>query len=124
MTDASVVKPPTPEAVAAFRRITTVHPQQAQALEAFTHARAGREDEARQILRGLEELARAKYISPYCLARIHAGLRDFEKAFAQLERGVAERACWMIFLRVDPFLDELRNDPRFTALLDRIGFDG
>jgi tetratricopeptide (TPR) repeat protein len=111
------------EAVVAFRRVATVHPQQAQALEAFAHARAGREDEARQILRGLEELARAKYISPYCLARIHAGLRDFEKAFAQLERGVAERACWMIFLRVDPFLDELRNDPRFSALLDRVGFE-
>jgi DNA-binding winged helix-turn-helix (wHTH) protein/tetratricopeptide (TPR) repeat protein len=109
------------EAVAAFRRVATVHPQQAQALEAFAHARAGREDEARQILRGLEELAGAKYISRYCLARIHAGLRDFEKAFAQLERGLAERACWMIFLRIDPFLDELRNDPRFAALLDQVG---
>jgi tetratricopeptide (TPR) repeat protein len=112
------------EAVVAFRRVATAHPQQAQALEAFAHARAGRENEARQILRGLEELAGTTYISPYCLARIHAGLRDFEKAFAQLERGVAERACWMIFLRVDPFLDELRNDPRFTALLDRVGFEG
>ncbi|MGH9769674.1 MAG: winged helix-turn-helix domain-containing tetratricopeptide repeat protein [Blastocatellia bacterium] len=105
------------DAVAAFRHVAPVHPQQALALEAFAHARAGREDEARRILQDLTELAAERYISPYCLARIHAGLRDFEKAFAELERGVAERACWMIFLRVDPFLDELRNDPRFPGLL-------
>lgn len=110
------------EAVAAFRDVAPVYPQQALALEAFAHARAGRADEARRILLHLTEMAAERYISPYCLARIHAGLRDFENAFAELERGVAERACWMIFLRVDPFLDDLRNDPRFAALLDRGGF--
>lgn len=109
------------EAVAAFRHVAPAHPQQARALEAFAHARAGREDEARRILQHLTEPPAEQYISPYCLARVHAGLRDFEKAFAELERGVAERACWMVFLRVDPFLDELRNDPRFAALLDRVG---
>jgi len=109
------------EAVAAFRHVALAHPQQALALEVFARARAGRADEARRILRRLVELSAGQYISPYCLARVHVGLRDFERAFAELERGVAERACWMIFLRVDPFMDELRSDPRFAALLDRVG---
>jgi tetratricopeptide (TPR) repeat protein len=109
------------DAVAAFRHVAPVHPQQSLTLEAFAQARAGREDEARRILQDLTELSAERYISPYCLARIHVGLRDFENAFAELERGVAERACWMIFLRVDPFLDELRNDPRFPELLRLVG---
>ncbi|MGH9937556.1 MAG: winged helix-turn-helix domain-containing tetratricopeptide repeat protein, partial [Blastocatellia bacterium] len=73
------------EAVAAFRHVALAHPQQSLALEAFAHARAGRADEARRILRRLEELATERYISPYCLARVHVGLRDFEQAFAELE---------------------------------------
>jgi DNA-binding winged helix-turn-helix (wHTH) protein/tetratricopeptide (TPR) repeat protein len=108
------------EAAAAFRRVVPVHPQQALALEAVALARNGAEAEARQILAHLETCSAERYISPYCLARIHAGLRNEKAALAELERGVSERACWLIFLRIDPFFDDLRHSARFAALLKRV----
>jgi tetratricopeptide (TPR) repeat protein len=111
------------EAMVHLRQVAPVHQQQTLTLEAFACARAGRKREARQILRQLEAWSAERYISPYCLARIHIGLRDYERAFAELEHAVNERACWMIFLRIDPFLDELRSDLRFTKLLKRMGLD-
>jgi DNA-binding winged helix-turn-helix (wHTH) protein/tetratricopeptide (TPR) repeat protein len=108
------------EAATAFRQVVPVHPQQALALEAFALARNGRKAKARQILARLEALSSERYISPYCLARIHAGLQDEEAALAQLERSVRERACWLIFLRVDPFFDDLRHSAQFAALLKQV----
>ena len=50
-------------------------------------------------------------------AVIHAALGDFDAAFEWLDRAYEEQSPWIAFLRVDPRVDALRSDERFSALL-------
>jgi serine/threonine protein kinase/Tol biopolymer transport system component/tetratricopeptide (TPR) repeat protein len=82
---------------------------------------SGRRDEARAILEHLKKLGEQRYVSPYFLALIHASLADREAAFKCLERAFEQRDEWLIWLGTEPRLDYLRDDPRFAALLARVG---
>jgi hypothetical protein len=44
-----------------------------------------------------------------------------DQAFEWLNKGVEERSYWMTMLQVDPVYDSLRADPRFAALIARVG---
>jgi len=57
----------------------------------------------------------------YRLAEINTYLGDKEEAFRWLEKAVDGRPEWIPFLKVEPTLDPLRSDPRFSALLRRMG---
>jgi hypothetical protein len=52
---------------------------------------------------------------------VHLGLGQAEQAFACLERAREEQSSWMAYLKVEPRLDPLRADPRFTELMRRVG---
>ena len=56
------------------------------------------------------------------MGMIYAGLNENDEAFRYLEDAYRERAAWMVFLKVDPRLDNLRSDPRFQNLLRRMSF--
>ena len=56
---------------------------------------------------------------PFALVQIGLGERD--KAIASLEQGYTDRDQWMLYLKVDPHMDTLRQDPRFKDLLRRVG---
>ncbi len=56
------------------------------------------------------------------MAVVHAGLGDRGRAFEWLERAYREREGILIPLNVDPFFDGLRDDPRFTELVRRVGY--
>ncbi len=51
-----------------------------------------------------------------------AQLGDKDRAFALLEAAYNERSSGLVWLKVEPLLDPLRNDPRFTDLMTRVGF--
>ena len=87
------------------------------------YALAGRKDNARQILKRLQELSRHGYVSPYHTALIYIGLGEKEEAFAWLGKADNDRYWMMAFLKVDPRLDPLRSDPRFRDLLRRVGLE-
>jgi len=87
----------------------------------YAYAAAGKKDKAREVLNDLTTQSKRRYVSPYLVATIHAGLGENERAFDWLEKGYAEHDYLMVMLRIDPRLDALRNDPRFRSLLDRVG---
>jgi len=59
--------------------------------------------------------------SPYAIAALYAALGEKERAFEWLEKVYEQRSYHVVFLNADPALDGLREDPRFTDLLRRIG---
>ena len=54
---------------------------------------------------------------------IHAALSEIDQAFWWLEKAYDERVEWMIYTNVDPRLDPLRADARFSDLIGRLGFE-
>jgi len=85
------------------------------------YAFAGRRAEAQSVLDELHELSKERYVGAYYLAVIYAALNDLDHTFEWLERAYQERQWWMVCLDVDPRLDSLRSDPRFTDLTRRVG---
>jgi serine/threonine-protein kinase len=83
---------------------------------------AGRRTEAEQRLDELLRMAQERYVSGYDIAVAFAGLGRREDALDWLERAYAERTHWMALLKVDPRLDPLREEPRFSKLLARMAF--
>ena len=82
---------------------------------------AGRRAEALAMLEGLRQLSSTRYVSPYSVALVHAGLSDRDQALAWLEKAYVERSDYMPYLNREPMLDGLRSDPRFAALVRRVG---
>jgi TolB-like protein len=89
-------------------------------LRAWVYGRAGQQDSAAAIVRWLE--ARRGSVSPWQLVLAHLGLDDRERALDYLEVAYRERWREMAWLNVYPYLDPLRDHPRFRALLARMAF--
>lgn len=88
---------------------------------AHSYGKAGKRAEAMQILDELTALANCKYVAPHFFAGIHIGLGDYDRAIEYLEKSSEEHSHWLIYLHIDPSMDELRSDPRFQDLLKRVG---
>jgi tetratricopeptide (TPR) repeat protein len=91
-------------------------------LAALGHAYAGvgKRAEASALLDRLRSLAENSYTSPVNLALIAVGMKDYELAFAELDRAVEGRAGWLVFLRADPRFDCVRSDSRFEKILQHV----
>jgi tetratricopeptide (TPR) repeat protein len=87
----------------------------------YTLAVAGRRTEALAMLEGLRHLSTTRYVSPYSVALVYAGLDDRDQALAWLDKAYAERSDYMPYLRLEPMLDGVRSDPRFATLVRRVG---
>ena len=83
-------------------------------------ARAGREDEAREILAELEEQSSRRYVSPHWSSVIHAALGEKEKALECLARAWDARSVQLIWLGADPSFDSLRDEPGFLAVFEKM----
>jgi tetratricopeptide (TPR) repeat protein len=82
--------------------------------------RAGKPDEAQEVIRSLERKSLEQYVSPLDMCIAHAGLDSHEMAIGWLEQAVAQRVMRVTELGM-PLYDDLREDTRFTALLRRVG---
>jgi DNA-binding SARP family transcriptional activator/TolB-like protein/Tfp pilus assembly protein PilF len=90
--------------------------------EGTVAALQGRTHEARQVLQSLDSLKRGgEYVTPYAVALVHTALGEKDSAFAQLEQGYRERTHWMVWLNRDSRWSALRDDPRFNALVRKMG---
>ena len=81
---------------------------------------SGNRAAAEKILRDLESRGSHQYLPPYYMAALYAHLGNRDRAFAELNRAVAERTGAMVWVEVDPALDPLRNDPRFRSISGHI----
>jgi serine/threonine-protein kinase len=83
-------------------------------------ARAGKLAQALEILRRLNELSRERYVSPYHMAYVYAGLGEDEAAMDWLERAHAEGAGGIWGIKGSFLFTTLRSHPRFKALLKKM----
>jgi len=82
----------------------------------------GARAEARKLLDELQGLSKHGYVSPVAMATVCAGLGDKDQAFLWLNKAYAERAVQLNLLPGGFHWDILRSDPRFTTLLQKMGF--
>jgi serine/threonine-protein kinase len=86
----------------------------------YAYAISGDRVKAEQALHELEDVAKHQYVSPTAFATIYLGLGDKEKVLDCLEKAYEQQdsACW--YLKIDQIYDNVRNEPRFQALVKEI----
>jgi tetratricopeptide (TPR) repeat protein len=112
------------EAQAAFEKAKDESNPEYLVDTALAWGSSGRKDRAEAALRQLQSLSSTRYVSPFNMAIVNAGLGNRDKAFEWLERSYRERAAGIVELQVSLPLDPLRSDPRFQDLIRRVGFSG
>ena len=85
------------------------------------YARSGNKPQGLKVLADVIEMSKREHVPPYAVASLYAALGEKERALEWLERTVQERSYYVVFINVDPVLDDLRSDPRFAELVARIG---
>src|SRR5437868_1305790 len=110
------------EAIAEYQKAVELDDDpQALAFLGQAQARIGQHDKAQQILSRMTEEAKSRYVSAYSFALMFIALGDKERAIDALERAYREGAANdIITIRVDPMLEDLRGQPRFEALAEKI----
>jgi TolB-like protein len=107
------------------------HFQKAQAMEspafvtAFLGYAYGASGDRKHALSALEELKKRSphgNVVPFNLAVVYVGLGDHERAISYLEQAYAAKSQWMCWLKQDRMFDSLRSEPRFVALIRKLGF--
>jgi len=110
-------------AITEFERTISVFGKNPEMLAhlGYVYALSGRKEAAQKVLDELEELSTREYVPSYYRAIVCVGLDRKDQAFEWLEKAYQEHDLNLIPLAVDPSLDSLRDDPRFTRLLKLIG---
>jgi TolB-like protein/DNA-binding winged helix-turn-helix (wHTH) protein/Flp pilus assembly protein TadD len=87
------------------------------------YASAGKLAEARKVLEELKKQSKQRYVPAHAVATVYSGLGDKEQAFIWLEKAYADKSESFVELKADPRFDPLHSDPRFAALLRRVGLE-
>jgi TolB-like protein/Tfp pilus assembly protein PilF len=87
------------------------------------YAHAGRRPDALRLLAELHQRQKVGYVPSGAFVNAYLGLGETDQAFAWLERAFQEQSNILQFLKVHPYFDPIRGDPRFADLLRRTGLD-
>ncbi len=87
----------------------------------YAYAKTGRRQRAEEVINKWRENARTQYVMAYWIAITYVALGEKDAAFAELEKAYQEHDWYLPRLKTDPFMDPLRDDPRFKDLVRRIG---
>jgi hypothetical protein len=71
-------------------------------------------------LKLFEEIAKTRFVTSYGIALIDAGFGDTKGALLWLRKAVEERSHWMVWIRLDPRFNAMRDDPRFQELVAKV----
>lgn len=113
------------EAIAILKRGANLFPENPFLLSALGYAYgvAGKQDEAQKIVNRFIEISKEKYFSPMFISRVYAGMGDVDKAIEWLEKGYEERDPVVCVVKSVPSHDYMHSDPRFQALLKKMGLE-
>jgi TolB-like protein/DNA-binding winged helix-turn-helix (wHTH) protein/Tfp pilus assembly protein PilF len=92
-------------------------------LLATAYARAGNRTQALRLIDELKQRQKTGYVPAGAFINPYLGLGDYNEAFIWFERAYQEQSNILQFLKVHPFFDPVRNDPRFADLLHRVDLD-
>ncbi len=87
------------------------------------YAHAGRRSDALRLLAELKRRRNTGYVPAAALVNAYLGLDENEAAFVWLEQAYKEQSNMLQFVKVHPYFDPIRNDPRFADLVRRVGLE-
>ena len=105
-------------ALSAYDRSPTV---MAILIRAYAHA--GRHADAISLLEELKSLRKKTYVPSAAFINAYLGVGDNEQAMAWLQKGYQEQSNILQLIKVHPYFDPLRDDPRFKDLVHKVGLD-
>ena len=97
----------------------TVFDSVAAGICAYVYGATGRQDQARSLVAVLKA---QKGVDSWFVAVGYAGLGQKQEALEALERAYGERSWNLFGLRMTPWWDSLRDDPRYKDLVRRMNF--
>ncbi len=111
------------EALEEYNRILKNNINWSVALAAvgYIYGITGQKQEAKKILDTMIRLSSTRYMTPYGIALVYASLNDKENAFKCLDQAYADRANWLVWLKLDPRWRLLYDDKRYAALVKKVG---
>jgi TolB-like protein/DNA-binding winged helix-turn-helix (wHTH) protein len=89
---------------------------------AHAYAKSGNSAEAQKLVLELREQSTHSYVSPYYMGIVYLAMGKNDAAMDWLEKAFADRSNGLVFLKVEPELDSVRSNPRFTALERKLKF--
>jgi TolB-like protein/Tfp pilus assembly protein PilF len=122
---ALIAKGQSEEAISVLEKTVSLMDRSPGSLEflATAYAHAGRRREALRLINELKQRRKTSYVSADALVDPYLALGDYDEAFVWLERAYQEKSGGLQYLKVDPFFDPVRKDPRFVDLVHRVGLD-
>jgi tetratricopeptide (TPR) repeat protein len=111
------------ESITELKQGVNLSPGQSEPLASlgYVYAMSGQKGAALQVLAELRRLTAHTHDTSAGMAIVYAGLGEKDRAFEWLEKAFQERSAALVLLRVHPFFEPLRSDPRFQNLVGRVG---
>lgn len=108
--------------IAEMEKVSTLKNPSTQSDLAYAYATAGRVDDAKKLLSILLTEVENNHELAVAVASAYANLGDLDNAFKWLERAYEERVAYLISANNDFIFDCIRSNPRFKALMEKIGY--
>ena len=90
------------------------------AMQSYGYALLGDTIRAKDLLQKTLDEKRKDWVSPYVLSRIYIALGNYPRALDLLEKSYEVRDLHMFYIKVDPGLFPIKNEPRFKELLKKM----
>jgi tetratricopeptide (TPR) repeat protein len=112
-----------PESIASYQRALKSNPSWVPSLAGIgnVYGNMGQPAEAKKILNQLLIMSDSAYVTPYGVALVYVGINNLDKTFEWLDKAYADRAHWLVWLKLDPRWDPIRSDKRYAPLVAKIG---
>jgi eukaryotic-like serine/threonine-protein kinase len=93
------------------------------AAQGYFYALSGKGEDARNVLKELNAMSCHRYVPAYFFAKIFIGLGETDSAFDYLNKALEERYGLLAYMKVEPELETLRHDARFSKLAQQVGLE-